>query len=106
VYIYKIKKVFKKNFSWGMSLAELLPGAKGEPSEGNLNLIDPPIKKKLGPPVVSLKGVCKYYNLAGNDETVRALEGITLAPDSEFYPIRKVFKLSFMFFSLFLLLSS
>jgi hypothetical protein len=89
-----------------MSLVELLPGAKGESSEGNLNLIDPPIKKKLGPPVVSLKGVCKYYNLAGNDETVRALEGITLAPDSEFYPIRKVLKLSFMSFQFFFSSSS
>lgn len=53
------------------------------------SLIDPPITKKLGVPVVVLEGVKKYYHLPGNEDAVKALDGITLARDSEFYPIRR-----------------
>lgn len=71
-------------------------------------LVDPPIAKKLGPPVIVMKNVRrrprplppaahshpraqvkKYYSLAGREDTVKALDGITLAAGSEFYPIRK-----------------
>ena len=49
---------------------------------------DPPISKKLGEAVVVLRDVKKHYLLDGNDETVKALDGMTLCPESEFYPVR------------------
>ncbi len=52
-------------------------------------LADPPIAKKLGPAVVTLRGVKKYYHLEGGEDAVKALDGITLAPDSEYYPVRQ-----------------
>jgi putative ABC transport system ATP-binding protein len=47
-------------------------------------------RKTLGPPVVVLQNVSKQYTLAGKHaEAVTALSNITLAPSSEFYPIRR-----------------
>lgn len=44
--------------------------------------------KRLGDPVVQLKGLSKSYILQGG-EAVSALKGINLAADSGFYPIRR-----------------
>jgi hypothetical protein len=62
-----------------------------EVSRSNSDLIDPPIQKKLGPAVVTLQNVKKYYTLDGNDEPVKALDGVTLSPESEFYPVMIIF---------------
>ncbi len=51
------------------------------------NLVDPPIRKKLGPAVVTLRNVKKYYTLDGNDAPVKALDGVSLCPESEYYPV-------------------
>jgi len=48
-----------------------------------------PIQKELGPYVLKVNHISKYYEIPGREEYVRALEDITLMPDSEFYPIRK-----------------
>lgn len=75
------------------------------------DLIDPPIAKKLGPAVITLRNVKKRtprshcrmfavrhadarawiadYVLKGRDEPVKALDGVSLSPDSEYYPIRR-----------------
>merc|ERR1712137_1311195 len=55
---------------------------------GGCVMEDPPISKKLGEAVVVLRDVKKHYLLDGNDETVKALDGVTLCPESEFYPVR------------------
>jgi len=47
------------------------------------------IDKKLGEPIITLSHVQKDYQLEGREEVVRALEDINIAPDSEFYPIRR-----------------
>lgn len=39
--------------------------------------------------MVTLRNVKKYYHLPGNEDAVKALDGITLAPESEYYPIRQ-----------------
>lgn len=46
-------------------------------------------RKQLGEPVISVFHLSKSYKIAGRDDTVRALNDIHLAPDSEFYPIRR-----------------
>jgi len=47
------------------------------------------IGKQLGEPIITLDHVQKEYKLQGREESVRALEDIHIAPDSEFYPIRR-----------------
>ena len=63
----------------------------------------PPISKTLGEPVIALEHVQKRtpigrihglltltdYSISGRKEVLRALEDISLAPNSELYPIRR-----------------
>ncbi|KND02528.1 uncharacterized protein SPPG_02987 [Spizellomyces punctatus DAOM BR117] len=49
----------------------------------------PQIHKELGEPVITIRHLSKTYNIPGTDESVKALHDIHLAPDSEFYPIRR-----------------
>jgi putative ABC transport system ATP-binding protein len=60
-----------------------------EETASQSNMVDPPIKKKLGPAVVTLRNVKKYYQLDGGEDAVKALDGVTLAPESEYYPVRR-----------------
>jgi len=48
-----------------------------------------PIEKELGEPVIVVRHLSKHYSLEGRTEVVRALQNIHLAPNSEFYPIRR-----------------
>lgn len=48
----------------------------------------PPIKKRLGEEIIVLQNVKKYYHLKGGEE-VKAIDGIDLNYDSEYYPIRR-----------------
>ena len=57
--------------------------------EGGSSLADPPIGKRLGRAVVELEGVKKHYRLPGSEEAVKALDGISLAPQDEYYPVRQ-----------------
>ena len=50
--------------------------------------VEPPVEKYLGPAVVTLRKISKSYRLSGRDDTVKALESISLTPESEFYSIR------------------
>jgi putative ABC transport system ATP-binding protein len=45
--------------------------------------------KELGEPIITLTHVQKVYQLEGREESVRALEDIHVALDSEFYPVRR-----------------
>ncbi|KAJ3054380.1 ABC transporter H member 2 [Rhizophlyctis rosea] len=49
----------------------------------------PRIEKTLGGPVIIIKHLSKSYKIPDSTETVHALHDIHLAPDSEFFPIRK-----------------
>ncbi|TPX71844.1 hypothetical protein SpCBS45565_g00785 [Spizellomyces sp. 'palustris'] len=49
----------------------------------------PQIHKELGEPVITIRHLSKTYSIPGTDESVKALHDIHLAPDSEFYPIRR-----------------
>jgi len=52
-------------------------------------LPDLPIEKELGEPVIVVRHLSKHYSLEGRTEVVKALQNIHLAPNSEFYPIRR-----------------
>eukprot|EP00741_Cyanophora_paradoxa_P019467 tig00021127_g18792.t1 len=47
----------------------------------------PPISKELGEVVIQCTKLYKAYKIPDSGEVVKALEEVTLAPDSEFYPI-------------------
>ncbi|KAJ3020483.1 ABC transporter H member 2 [Thoreauomyces humboldtii] len=49
----------------------------------------PHITKSLGETIITIKHLSKTYTIPGTDEAVRALHDIHLAPDSEFFPIRR-----------------
>ncbi|KAI8825668.1 P-loop containing nucleoside triphosphate hydrolase protein [Fimicolochytrium jonesii] len=49
----------------------------------------PQTLKELGEPVIVIEHLSKTYTIPGTDEQVHALHDIHLAPDSEFYPIRR-----------------
>ncbi|KAJ3152363.1 ABC transporter H member 2 [Geranomyces michiganensis] len=49
----------------------------------------PQIQKELGEPVIVIRHLSKTYTIPGTDESVHALHDIHLAPNSEFYPIRR-----------------
>lgn len=54
-------------------------------------IFQPPIRKQLGPPVISIRELSKSYVLPGREEPVHALSTINLCDDpqlSEFYSIR------------------
>jgi putative ABC transport system ATP-binding protein len=84
--------------------------AEGDPLMDDCDtLADPPISKKLGPPVVVLEhvkkrkiafagctcfvvsthGFCTDYTLPGRDDPVRALDGVSLSHSTEYYPVRR-----------------
>eukprot|EP01088_Endostelium_zonatum_P016911 TRINITY_DN476_c0_g1_i1.p1 TRINITY_DN476_c0_g1~~TRINITY_DN476_c0_g1_i1.p1 ORF type:complete len:349 (-),score=100.30 TRINITY_DN476_c0_g1_i1:31-1077(-) len=48
-----------------------------------------PFGDKLGPPIIVCRHLSKNYSIEGRTDVVRALQDIHLAPNSEFYPIRK-----------------
>jgi len=48
-----------------------------------------PITKQLGDPILTLQHVSKHYMIPGRKDLVKALSDINLAPESEFYPIRR-----------------
>jgi len=52
-------------------------------------MIEVPIEKKLGEPVIVVHHLSKHYKIEGRKEVIRALHDIHLAPNSEFYPIRR-----------------
>ena len=55
-----------------------------------LNLYRLPPKNFFGKSdVITFDGLSKTYNLKGRSETVTALRTVSLAPGSEFYPIKK-----------------
>jgi len=47
------------------------------------------LKKKIGEPIISIKGVYKQYVIPGRTETIKALEKIDLYEGNEIYSIRK-----------------
>ncbi|KAJ3299677.1 ABC transporter H member 2 [Borealophlyctis nickersoniae] len=49
----------------------------------------PKIMKELGQPVITIRHLSKSYTIPGTTEAVTALHDIHLAPDSEFFPIRR-----------------
>ena len=54
-------------------------------------IFQPPVRKQLGPPVISIRELSKSYALPGREEPVHALSTINLCDDpqlSEFYSIR------------------
>eukprot|EP00946_MAST-07B_sp_MAST-7B-sp1_P001664 g1664.t1 len=55
-------------------------------------IFQPPVTKKLGAPVVSVRGLSKSYKLPGREEPVKALHEIHLCDDAEtteFYSVRE-----------------
>jgi len=48
-----------------------------------------PFGHKLGAPIIVCRHLSKNYSIEGRTDVVRALQDIHLAPNSEFYPIRK-----------------
>ncbi|KAI8586566.1 abc transporter [Geranomyces variabilis] len=63
--------------------------AAGTSRDDTWMLRAPQIQKELGEPVIVIRHLSKTYTIPGTDESVHALHDIHLAPNSEFYPIRR-----------------
>lgn len=67
--------------------------SSGESAKSDVDVtpfaVRPPVRKRLGGPVVTLRNVFKTYALVGRPEGVSALSGVSLTPSTEFYSVRK-----------------